>query len=93
MNEKLSNCMHGIDVKGRLSDFFPRNVTITEDIAKMIVGKRIYDGDRHMIGKIQSINYKTNEWAGRIVVNSSIYDTICVEYEKSIEINIKGENK
>ena len=86
-----SEWCHTIEVKGPLSYFFPRGIDITEDIAKSIVGKPIRDMDGKVIGKIDSINWETGEWFGRIVVSDSIQETICENYEKSMEVVVDKE--
>lgn len=73
---KVSDSMHVIEVKGPLSYFFPLNIGITEDIAKTIVGKPIKNCNHIVIGKIDSINWETGEWFGRIIVDGSVREQI-----------------
>ena len=80
-----------IEVKGPLSYFYPLNVDNTEDIAKSIVGKSIHDMDGKPIGKIDSINWETGEWIGRIVVSADIQETILENYRKSMEVVVDDE--
>lgn len=86
-----SEWCHCVEIKGLMSEFFPLNVDITEDIAKSIVGAPIHDMDGKVIGKIHSINWETGEWFGRIVVSDSIQELIRESYAKSMEIVIDKE--
>jgi hypothetical protein len=88
---KVSDYMHGVEVKGPLSYFFPLNVGITEEIAKTIVGMPIKNCNHIIIGKITSINWETGEWFGEIVVDGSVRDRILEGYQKSMEIVVEKE--
>ena len=86
-----SEWCHTVEIKGYLSYFFPLNIAITEDIAKSIIDKPIHDMDGKVIGKIDSINWETGEWFGRIVVSDSLQETIRESYAKSMEV-VVNEN-
>ena len=88
-----SEWCHTVEVKGLLSYFFPLGIDITEDIAKTIVGKPIHDMDGKTIGKIDSINWETGEWLGRIVVSDSLQETIRESYAKSMEFKVEKEKE
>lgn len=83
-----SEWCHTVEIKGPLSYFFPLGIDITEDIAKSIVGKPIHDMDGKVIGKIDSIDWETGEWRGRIVVSDSLQEIIRESYVKSMEVVI-----
>lgn len=88
-----SEWCHTVEIKGYLSYFFPLNIAITEDIAKSIIGKPIHDMDGKVIGKIDSINWETGEWLGRVVVSDSLQETIRESYEKSMEFKVDKEKE
>lgn len=89
--DKEQSWLQCIEVRGPLSYFYPINIDITEDIAKSIIGKPIHDMDGKTIGKIDSINWETGEWVGRIVVSDSIQETILENYRKSMEVVVDDE--
>lgn len=82
----MNDYMHGIDVKGPLSNFLPIGIELTKELAESIVGKPIYNCNHIMIGKIYSIDWETKEWIGRIIVDGSIQNVMCESYAKSMEI-------
>lgn len=88
---KVSDYMHGIEVKGPLSYFFPLNVDITEDIVKTIVGLPIKNCNHITIGKIDSVNWETGEWFGRIIVDGSVREQILEGYRKSMSFEKEKE--
>lgn len=89
----LHHDMHTVEVKGPLSYFYPLGYDITYDIAKSIVGRPIRNCNHVTIGKIDSINWETGEWFGRIVVDGSIKDHILKGCIQSMEIRKEKEDE
>ena len=71
-------------IKGQLSDLFPRNMTITEELAKTVINKPIKDVKGGLIGRIESVDVSTGTWEGRIVMEDLFSDESSVSMEIQI---------
>ena len=75
-----------IRVRGPFSDFFPPGVTVTEELAKSIIGLPIKDPLGNVIGGIYAVDWETGEWYGLIISDRSVSDKILENSKKSMEI-------
>lgn len=85
--------MRCIEVKGLLSYFFPRDIDITEDIVKSLIGLPIKNCNGIIIGQIDSVRWETGEWFGRIVTDDSITQHILDNYGVRRKITIEKEKE
>ena len=76
--------VRGVYVEGRLSDLL-RGVSNFSNIALDCVGMPINDTNGNVIGKIHTVDVSLDKWYGRIVTDTSIFNTV------SRSLEIKGE--
>ena len=73
-------------VRGPFSDFFPPGVTVTEELAKSIIGLPIKDHLGNVIGGVYAVDWESGEWYGLIISDRSVSDKILENSKKSMEI-------